>query len=114
MRLFVLSIVLITLMGCASTNEDFVFNGSSEESIQSDISYMLKTLPNRKRMEFVAALFAIQFSDVNSIVDMLGDPTMETMNYYILSKKIDGLTYKQVMELAANSPTKTSIDVSTE
>jgi hypothetical protein len=111
MRIIVLSIAFITLLGCASTKEEFVFNGSSEESIQGDISYMLKKLPNRKRMEFAAALLAIQFSDVRSVYDILGDPTMEEMNYFILSKKMDGLTYKQVMALASDSPTKISVDI---
>ena len=110
MRLLVLSIAFVTLLGCASIREDFVFNGSSEESIQSDINYILKTLPNRERIEFVAALLAIQFSDVHSGFDLLGDPALESINYHILSKKMDGLTYNQVMVLAASSPTKVSVN----
>ena len=112
MRVLFLSVAFISLLGCASTKEEFVFNGSSETSIQNDIGYMLKKLPNNKRVDFAAALVAIQFSDVTSANDLLDDPTMESINYYILSKKMDGLTYKQVMELAANSPTKVSVKVS--
>lgn len=110
--LFVLT-VLVGLTSCASTTEEFVFDGSTEQSIQEDIKFMLKKLPNRKKLEFSIALIAIQFSDVKSVYDMIGDPAMESMNYHILSKKLDGLTYKQVIKLAQNSPTKISVDILT-
>jgi hypothetical protein len=105
MRIIILSIVFVTLLGCASTQDEFVFDGSSEESIQNSISDMLMKLPERKRMEFASALLAIQFSDVKSVFDVLGDPAMESINYNILSKKLDGLTYRQAMALAKKSPT---------
>jgi hypothetical protein len=104
MKIIVLSIVFITLLGCASTQDEFIFDGSSEESIQNSISHMLMELPEQKRMEFATALLAIQFSDVKSVFDILGDPAMESINYHILSKKLDGLTYRQVMPLAKSSP----------
>ena len=114
MRSLVLTIAIITLIGCASTKDEFIFDGSSEASIQRDISYMFKKLPDRKKLEFSIALLAIQFSDVTGVKDFIGDPTMESTNYFILSKKLDGLTYKEVMELASKSPTKVSLDVSTQ
>ena len=56
------------------------------------------------------ALMAIQFSDVTSVYDILGDPTMtDEMNYFIIGKKIDGLNYYQVLELAKSSPTKVGV-----
>ena len=110
MKIYIILITLVTLLGCAITREDFVFDGSNEVSIKTDINHMLNKLPSKKKIEFVTALISIQFSDVQSAIDILGDPTMESMNYYILSKKMDGLTYVQVMELASKSPNEISVE----
>ena len=106
MRSIFLAIALLLSVGCASVSDTFVFNGDSSQTIQKDISYLYKKLPRDKKQQMLVALLAIQFSDVNSVYDMLGDPAMERMNYDILSKKLDGLTYAQMLELASTSKTK--------
>ena len=109
MKKFVLALALLISFGCTSVPDNFVFNGNSSKSIQSDINTLLKKLPRNKKQEFLMALLAIQFSDVNSVYDMIGDPAMSGMNYDILSKKLDGLTYGEVIELAATSKTQVEV-----
>jgi hypothetical protein len=61
-------------------------------------------------VEFIKALIAIQFSDVKSVRDMIGDPTMtDEVNYYVIGKKIHGLNYEQVLALGRASPTKVKL-----
>jgi hypothetical protein len=56
------------------------------------------------------SLMAIQFSDVSSATEIIGDPTMTNeFNYFIIGKKIDGLNYYGVLDLAQSSPTKVSV-----
>ena len=109
MKKFVLALALLISFGCTSVPDNFVFNGNSSKSIQSDINTLLKKLPRNKKQEFLMALLAIQFSDVNSVYDMIDDPAMSGMNYDILSKKLDGLTYGEVIELAATSKTQVKV-----
>ncbi|WP_395345313.1 DUF6694 family lipoprotein [Ningiella sp. W23] len=106
MRSIVLIALLFSLIACASNQIDFVFDGSNEATIKRDINNTLNTLPQQKRMEFLMALLAIQLSDIDSAQEMLSDPNMRTTNYAVLSKKLDGLTYSQILELASTSKTK--------
>lgn len=96
--------------GCANTKRDFVFDGSTVESTKQGVSDVTRRLKPAEQIEFLTALMAIQFSDVTSIYDILGDPTMtDELNYFIIGKKIDGLNYYEVLELAKSSPTKVSV-----
>ena len=89
---------------------DYVFDGSTAESTQQGVSAVRKRLKPAEQLEFLMALMAIQFSDVTSVYDILGDPTMtDEINYFIIGKKIDGLNYYQVLELAKSSPTKVGV-----
>ena len=103
--------LLITIVaGCASTKRDYVFDGSTVESTKQGVSDVTKRLKPAEQFEFLMALMAIQFSDVTSVYDILGDPTMtDEMNYFIIGKKIDGLNYYEVLDLAKSSPTKVSV-----
>ena len=102
--------LLFSITACASVTDTFKFNGSSAESIESDISYIMSKLPQRKQFEFIGSLMQIQLSDVDTALTVLLNPELQSMNYDILSKKLDGLTYDQVLELASQSETK--IDIS--
>ncbi|MGX9463592.1 DUF6694 family lipoprotein [Shewanella sp. A14] len=106
MRSLFFMLLLMSLIGCASIKDTYVFNGETSETIQADITHVLKQLPRRDKSQFIMALLAIQFSDVNGVSDLIGDPAMDGMNYDILSKKLDGLTYVQVIALASKSKTK--------
>ena len=56
------------------------------------------------------ALLAIQFSEVSSAYEILGNPSMSgKMNYLFIGKKIDGLNYYGVLDLAESSQTKVSL-----
>lgn len=109
MKNVVFILYLFVAFGCASIKHDFVFDGSTPQSIKSDINHVSGKLNRSDRLEFSLALLAIQFSDVNSVKEILGDPTMETTNYFILSKKIDGLTYIEILELASKSKSKVEV-----
>jgi hypothetical protein len=105
---FALFITIVA--GCASTKRDYVFDGSTVETTKQGVSDVTKRLKPSEQLEFLMALMAIQFSDVTSVYDILGDPTMtDEMNYFIIGKKIDGLNYYEVLELAKSSPTKVSV-----
>jgi hypothetical protein len=103
-----LFVVIITLLSaCASTKKDFFFDGSSIATTAQGIAKVNKHLNNADKIEFFIALMAIQFSDVNSVTEALGDPTMmNEINYFIIGKKIDGLNYYGVLALAKSSQTK--------
>ncbi|WP_409425916.1 hypothetical protein [Pseudoalteromonas sp. RW-H-Ap-1] len=81
--------------------KDFVFNGSTVESTKQGISKVSKRLKANEQVEFLMALMAlmaIQFSDVSSATEILGDHTMTNeINYFIIGKKIDGLNYYGVL-----------------
>ncbi len=110
MRVVLLVVVFVLLSACANLKKDYVFDGSTEQSTQAGVSRVLKSLKPAEQMEFFMALMAIQFSDVSSVHDIMGDPTMtDEVNYFIIGKKINGLNYYQVLELAKTSPTKVSV-----
>lgn len=103
-------VIVCFLSACASTKNDFVFDGSTVESTQQGISTVLKRLKPNERLKFLMALMAIQFSDVNSITEIIGDSTMtDEVNYFIIGKKINALNYYDVLALAKTSQTKVSI-----
>lgn len=108
-NLFVLLFMLLAL-GCASTKNAYVFDGTTAKSTEQGVVYMSKRLKPAQHIEFLIALLAIQFSDVNSAYDVIDDPTMiNQFNYEVIGKKIHGLTYTEVLALAKTSPTKVSV-----
>jgi len=112
MKHLLLVLVMTILCACASTKNDFLIDGSTVDSTQQGINKVNKRLKPQEQMQFLMALMAIQFSDVNSVHDILGDPTMmNEMNYFIIGKKIDGLNYYGVLDLAKSSKTKISVSV---
>jgi hypothetical protein len=110
MKNLLIVVIILILSACASTKKYFLFDGSTIESTQHGISKVSKRLKPMQQIEFMMALIAIQFSDVKSVYDVIGDPTMNNeMNYFIIGKKIDGLNYYDVLDLAKSSPTKVSV-----
>lgn len=108
-NLFVLLFMLLAL-GCASTKNAYVFDGTTAKSTEQGVVYITKSLKPEQHIEFLMALLAIQFSDVNSAYDVIDDPTMiNQFNYAVIGKKIHGLTYTEVLALAKTSPTKVSV-----
>lgn len=104
------ALLVVIVAGCASTKRDYVFDGSTVESTKQGVFEVIKHLKPAEQSRFLMALMAIQFSDVTSVYDILGDPTMtKEMNYFIIGKKIDGLNYYEILELAESSPTKVSV-----
>jgi hypothetical protein len=110
MKNLLVVVIIYILSACVSTKDDFVFDGSTIESTKQGISKVSKRLKPKQQIEFMMALMAIQFSDVRSATEIIGDPTMTNeVNYFIIGKKIDGLNYYGVIDLAKSSPTKVSV-----
>ncbi|WP_215397374.1 hypothetical protein [Rheinheimera oceanensis] len=110
MKLVLFALLMTLVVGCASTKRDYVFDGSTIESTKQGVTDVTKRLKPAEQLQFLMALMAIQFSDVTSVYDILGDPTMtDEINYFIIGKKIDGLNYYEVLELAKSSPTKVGV-----
>ena len=101
--------LVIALCGCATTKQDYIFDGSSQMSISEGVSKMMKKLKRQNKVEFFIALIRIQLSDVNSATEIVGKPSLMNINYEHIGKKIDGLNYYQILELASKSQTKASI-----
>ncbi|MBB1452450.1 hypothetical protein H5159_15505 [Pseudoalteromonas sp. SG43-1] len=112
MKRLLIALSILMLSACASTKSDFRFDGSTPESTQAGVNKVLKALKTQDSMRFLGALIAIQFSDVQSAEDIIGDPTMmNEVNYFIIGKKIDGLNYYEVLDLASTSPSKVEFSV---
>ncbi len=112
MKHLLIALSILMLSACVSTKNDFRFDGSTPETTQVGVNKVLKALKPQDSMRFLGALIAIQFSDVQSAEDIIGDPTMmNEVNYFIIGKKIDGLNYYEVLELASSSPSKVEFSV---
>ena len=106
MRYFSLVLILV-LAACSTLKQDYIFDGSTPESTQVGVSKVLNHLNSKDKARFVTALLTIQFSDVTSFYDVEGDPTMlNEFNFFIIGKKIDGLSYYGVLDKAKQSKTK--------
>ena len=97
------------LSGCAGTSQvdRFVFDGSSAQAMQRSVDKLANQLPRRQLTKYMAALLSVQFSDVCSAYEMLGDPAMMQFNYDILAKKLDGKSYQQLLQIADQSANTT-------
>jgi len=110
MKHLLIALSILMLSACVSTKNDFRFDGSTPESTQAGVTKVLKKLKPKDSMIFIGSLIAIQFSDVQSAEDVVGDPTMTNeINYFIIGKKIDGLNYYEVLDLAKRSQNTLSI-----
>ena len=88
-----------------------MFDGSTAKSTERDVSKVLKRLKSKEGQQFLLALISIQSSDVD-IFDLLSNPKKATeLNFNIIAKKIDGLNYQQVLELASQSPMQVSTEI---
>ena len=76
MKRLLIALSILMLSACASTKSDFRFDGSTPESTQAGVNKVLKALKTQDSMRFLGALMSIQFSDVQSVKDIMGDPTM--------------------------------------
>ena len=98
---FTLSFILIS--GCASVDDNLVLNGKSAAALENDINTIAESLSKKKKHEFMIALLSIQMDVAQSPLAFLGNPDGSAVNYELLSQHLDGLTYKQVLELASKS-----------
>ncbi len=90
------------LVGCASAPsalQSFRFDGSTEHTTKDSNTEILKHLSNRKGGEYLAALVRIQLYD--RAQRRKTDPNAEPGS---LGKKLDGMTYQQIMDYSRQFP----------
>lgn len=98
--------LLLTLLlsGCASIEDDFVFNGSSPSAIESDIHHVMNCLSRKEKKAFIQAVYAIQKDNSDTLSRLLADPTFSSADFVHLSKKMHGMTYAQVLAYVKSQP----------
>jgi uncharacterized lipoprotein YajG len=107
MKSLFITLSILLVAGCASIDENLVLNGKSAAALENDINTIVESLPNReKKREFMIALLSIQTEVAPNLLAFLGNPDNNALNYELLSQHLDGLTYKQVLELASKSKTR--------
>lgn len=74
MKHVVFILCLLVLSACASIKQDFVFDESTPQTVESDINHVFSKLNRSDKLDFSMALLAIRFSDVPSVKDMLVIP----------------------------------------
>ncbi len=99
-------LLVATLAACANTKADFRVDGSSATSTEKSVMKINRALSERQRLEFALALMRIQLSDMNSVIDLLNNKSLQSTNYAHLATKINGLTYQEIMDLAQKSEVK--------
>ncbi|KGK01569.1 DUF6694 family lipoprotein [Thalassotalea sp. ND16A] len=110
MRLIKIFLLVLMFSGCASTTPDYVFDGSSAESTQQGVNYLSSQLSSTEQKKFLSALFQIHFYDTLTSTEALNNPELnKPLNFEVIGKKIDGMTYKEVLVFAKTSPTKVSV-----
>lgn len=109
MRTFTLMFLACSLTACASTKNDFKFDGSSIQSTQASIQSLQNQLSNSEQKEFMMALLAISLSETNGY-EFLANVNKNgyQFDFADVGTKIDGLNYEEILALAEKSPTKVS------
>ena len=101
--------LIALLSACATVKGDFRVDGSSAESTRNGIETISNKLSMNERVNLMVALMAIQFSNVKSAHEVVADKSLQNANYDNIGSKINGLTYKEILELAKKSPTKVEV-----
>lgn len=102
--------VFLLLSACASTTEELRINGSSALTTERGIAAMTRQLKKEDRLPFTAAIVTIQFSELSSAMDMTDKEKLTTTDMAVVGKKIHGMTYQEILALAAASPNKVTIE----
>lgn len=109
MHLIKLCLLVLVLSGCAST-PSYVFDGSSAESTQKGVNFISRQLSAAENKRFLTALFQIHYYDTLTGAEALNNPKLnKPLNYEVIGKKIDGMTYEEVLAFAKTSPTKVTL-----
>ena len=95
------------LLSCASTPsalQSFRFDGSTEQTTKDSNTEIMDHLSNRGKAEYLAALVRIQSYDEEQ--RRKTDPAAKPGP---LGKKIDGMTYQQIMDYSHQFPDNVKI-----
>jgi hypothetical protein len=101
-KYIVVCLLSCLLVGCATTPsalQSFRFDGSTEQTTKDSNTEILKHLSNRDGGEYLAALARIQIYDREQ--RRKTDPDAKPGP---LGKKIDGMTYQQIMDYSRQFP----------
>lgn len=107
MRILTLMFLACSITACASTKNDFKFDGSSIQSTQASIQSLQDQLSKNEQKEFMMALLAISLSETNGY-EFIANAKKNgyQLNLADIGTKINGLSYKEILALAESSPTK--------
>ena len=108
MKILILFVALICSSNIVLADE-VVIDGSSTASAKSSLSKMIKSLSDDERNNLAVAVLRIQFSEVQSAYEVVGNKELQSFNYEIVGPKIDGLNFEEILKLADESPTKAKI-----
>ena len=95
--------IVLSLLGCANSNKHIVIDGSSTKTTEDSVNAIMSQLSDSKKMKFTIALTSIRFSSANSLLESINSGEMKALDYSILSEKLAGLNYTQIMKLAKKS-----------
>lgn len=101
--------ISILLSSQVALADETIVDGSSAASTKASVAKMQNKLPDNKKFNFHIALMQIQLSDVKSASEAIEANLHQSLNFEVLAPKIDGLSYKGILELAEKSPTKATI-----
>ena len=102
----VVSTILCLLVSCASMGQPVIVDGTSARTTKNSIAKINKRLSSRKIIELQVALLRIRMSEVYSAAELIASKIDLANDYEFLGKKIHGLSYPQILELAEQSPAK--------
>jgi hypothetical protein len=107
MKYIIVCLLSCLLLSCASTPsalQSFRFDGSTEQTTKDSNTEIMKHLSNRGCGEYLAALVRIQIYDRDQ--RRKSDPDAKPGP---LGKKIDGMTYQQIMDYSRQFPDNVKI-----
>lgn len=106
MKSVIAFLLVAVLTSCANTKAEFRVDGSSAASTEQSVAKINRALNERQRIEFAMALMQIQLSEMESVYDLLKSKSLQSTNYTYLANKINGMTYHEIIALAAKSNVK--------
>lgn len=99
MKFVYILVVLGMLSGCVTTKNSYQLDGATAQSVNDGISHLMAKLSEPEKTQLALSLVTIQLAELNNVWELAGKKSLQ-LNYQFLSKKIDGLNYYQILELA--------------
>ena len=101
-------VLLLAMLGfTAAQAGDLHINGTSAATTEAGIRQMMVKHDEGPAGPLMMALFRIQFAKMKSASELANNPAMQGVpDYAYLAPMLDGLTYREILDMASKSPTK--------